>query len=65
MHEFNRKLGLPITTWSLLLELYKYEPERKNAKIKTNLHLICRFMQRNGYTFRSGIHVGQKINNDA
>ena len=38
--EFNRKLGLPITTWSLLLELYKLEPERKDLSIKTNLQLL-------------------------
>ena len=34
-------------------------------KIKANLQLIYRFMQRNGYTFRAGKHIGQKISNNA
>ena len=40
--EFNRKLGLPITTWPLLLKFYKYEPERKDLSINANLQLLYR-----------------------
>ena len=50
--EFNRKMGFAVITWSLLLELYKYVPERKEYKIKSNLELLYRFMNRNGYSFR-------------
>ena len=63
--EFNRKLGLPITTWALLIELYKLEPERKEMNIKANLQLLYRFMERYGFSFRSATHIGQKVNKDA
>ena len=56
--EFNRKLGLPITTWALLIELYKLEPERKEMNIKANLQLLYRFMERYGFSFRSATHIG-------
>ena len=35
-----------VTTWSLLLELYKYVLERKEFKIKSNLELLYPFMNR-------------------
>ena len=63
--ECNRKLGIPITTWSLLLELFKINPERKNNKIKTNLQLIYRFMDKYGYSFRCGTHIGQSLKKDS
>lgn len=63
--EFNRKLGLPITTWALLLELYKLEPEKKDLSINANLQLLYRFMKRFGYSFRCGTYIGQSINEDA
>ena len=63
--EFNRKLGFAVTTWSLLLELYKYIPERKEYKIKSNLELLYRFMYRNGYSFRKGTHIGQGIKEES
>ena len=63
--KFNRKLGLPITTWSLLIELYKLEPERKDYNINANLQLLYRFMKRFCYSFRRRTHVGQGINKDA
>lgn len=63
--EFNRKLGLPITTRSLLLELFKLEPERKDCNINANLQLLYRFMKRFCYSFRCGTHIGQGINKDA
>ena len=52
--EFNLKWVLLLTTWSLLLELYKYVPERKEYKIKSKLELLYHFMKRNGNSFRKG-----------
>ena len=63
--ECNRKLGIPITTWGLLIELFKIEPERKNYKIKTNLQLLYRFMNKYSYSFRCGTHIGQTLKNES
>ena len=63
--EFNRKLRIPITTWALLLELFTIESERKNNKIKTNLQLLYRFMNKYGYSFVCGTHYGQIIKKDS
>ena len=59
--EFNKKLSNPISTWALLLKLYKIVPERKNIPIKINQIFIYRLLKRNGYTFRTKTHVGQAL----
>ena len=62
--EFNRKLSNPISTWPLLLKLYKKIPERKNIPIKNNQIFIYRLLKRNGYTFRTKTHVVQALTKD-
>ena len=59
--EFNRKCLNPISTWSLLLKLYALVPERKELSIKTNQMFIYRLLRRNGYSFRTKTHIGQKL----
>jgi hypothetical protein len=59
--ECNRKLGISITTWGLLLELFRIEPERKSHKITINLQLLYRFVNKYGYSFVCATHIGQTI----
>ena len=49
----------PISTWSLLLQLFELAPERKNFPIATNQKYIYRLLKRNFFPFRAKTHQGQ------
>ena len=50
--KFNRKMFNPISTWSLLLRLFEFAPERKKCPIATNQGFLYRLLKRNFFSFR-------------
>lgn len=59
--EFNRKLFNPVTSWSIVNEIYKIQSSFKKKKNKTKLQWEYRFLQRYNYSFRKSTQVGQTL----
>ena len=55
------KIFNPVTTWSLLLNLYELAPNRKDMNIKSNMNLIYKFLVKYEYSFKTKIHIGQSM----
>ena len=59
--KINRKLGIPITTLSLKIELLKLRPDKLNISQHGQFEYIYRFLNRNNLSIRATNHVGQLL----
>ena len=62
--KINRKIGIPITTISIKLELLRIRPDLSKLSSHRIYEYIYRFMSRNSLSLRTPGHVGQFLPKD-
>ena len=62
--KINRKYGIPITTFSVKIELLKFRPDLSKLTPNGLYEYIYRFMSRNNLSLRTPGHIGQLLPTD-
>lgn len=62
--KINRKYGIPITTFSVKIELLKFRPDLSKLTSNGLYEYIYRFMSRNNLSLRTPGHIGQLLPTD-
>jgi len=58
-------LGNSITTWSIVFEILKRDPTKRDIKPKSLLSFIYSFLLRNNLSIRKGNHIRQQLPNNS